>query len=86
MYNKQVGLDEAILKKSVTTIGKLLRDRNHMTRDDIMLELKRMKIETGNEISAHIMFYAKLNGLVCNGVRKGKQFTYALLDERIPLS
>ena len=32
----------------------------------------------------HIMFRAELDLLVCNGSRRGKEQTYALLDERIP--
>ena len=30
------------------------------------------------------MMRAELDGIVCNGARRGKQFTYALLDERVP--
>jgi len=30
------------------------------------------------------MMYAELEGLICSGARRGKQFTYALLDERVP--
>jgi hypothetical protein len=29
---------------------------------------------------------AELDGIICNGVRQGKQITYALIDERIPLT
>jgi hypothetical protein len=32
---------------------------------------------------AYIMMSAELDGLVCSGARRGKQFTYALLDERV---
>jgi hypothetical protein len=28
--------------------------------------------------------HAELEGVICSGPRKGKQFTYALLDERVP--
>ena len=28
------------------------------------------------------MMYAELEGVVCSGPREGKQFTYALLEER----
>ncbi len=28
--------------------------------------------------------HAELDGLICSGARRGKQFTYALLDERVP--
>ncbi len=27
---------------------------------------------------------AELDGIICSGPRRGKQFTYALLDERVP--
>jgi hypothetical protein len=30
------------------------------------------------------MMHAELDGLVCSGVRRGKQFTYALVDECVP--
>src|SRR5215813_3706284 len=32
---------------------------------------------------AHIMLRAELDGVVCSGKRIGKQFTYALLEERV---
>jgi hypothetical protein len=30
------------------------------------------------------MMHAELDGVICSGARRGKQFTYALLDERTP--
>jgi hypothetical protein len=30
------------------------------------------------------MMHAELEGLVCSGPMRGKQFTYALFDERVP--
>lgn len=30
------------------------------------------------------MMRAELDGVICSGPRRGKQFTYALLDERVP--
>jgi Winged helix DNA-binding domain len=34
----------------------------------------------------YLMMHAELEGLVCSGPRRAKQFTYALLDERVPPS
>src|SRR5262249_43370102 len=34
---------------------------------------------------AYFMMRAELDGIVCSGPRRGKQFTYALLDERVSL-
>jgi hypothetical protein len=33
---------------------------------------------------AYIVMWAELEGLICSGPRRGKQFTYMLLDERAP--
>ncbi len=30
------------------------------------------------------MMHAELDQVICSGPKKGKQFTYALLDERVP--
>ena len=38
----------------------------------------------GVERMTHIMAITELDGIVCSGPRKGKQFTYALLDDRAP--
>jgi len=46
-------------------------------------ELNKNKIRPDNLQMIHIMFNAELNATVCNGPMRGKQFTYALLDERV---
>lgn len=33
---------------------------------------------------SYLLMRAELDGLVCSGGRQGKQFTYALLDDRVP--
>ena len=38
---------------------------------------------SGVQRTAHIMMRAELDAVVCSGPRRGKQFTYALLDERV---
>jgi Winged helix DNA-binding domain len=40
-------------------------------------------IDTDVQRLAHIITMAELDGLICSGPRRGKQFTYALLDERV---
>ena len=32
----------------------------------------------------HMMMWLELDGVICSGPRRGKQFTYALLEERVP--
>jgi len=55
-----------------------------LTREEIMKTLGKKKIPTNELRSVFIMMNAELDGIVCNGVMRGKQLTYALLDEKIP--
>jgi Winged helix DNA-binding domain len=79
-----MGLTAGVITKCNNIIEKALRDGNHLTRDEIMALLNKAKISTESFRSIHIMYHAELSGLVCNGIRKGKNNTYALLAERVP--
>jgi hypothetical protein len=83
MYG-QTGLDKATLKKSHTVLEKSLRGNNHLTRTELGSALGRAGIIAEGQRLGYIMMSAELDGLVCSGPRKGKQFTYALLEERVP--
>jgi hypothetical protein len=56
-----------------------------LTRPEAVAALEQAGIETGSLLrSGHIMGHAELDGVMCSGAMKGKQHTYALLDERAP--
>ncbi|KAF2339185.1 winged helix DNA-binding domain-containing protein [Flavobacterium tistrianum] len=80
---KKFGYDEKKLNQTNAAIEKLLSGNNHLTRDEIMQELGIKKTSSEDFLSAAIMMNAELDGLVCNGRMKGKQITYALLEERV---
>lgn len=80
---KKYGYDEKKFDQVNTKIEKLLTGNNHLTRDEIMQELNIKKSSSEDFLSAAIMMNAELDGLVCNGKMKGKQITYALLEERV---
>ncbi|WP_119793466.1 winged helix DNA-binding domain-containing protein [Flavobacterium anhuiense] len=80
---KKFGVDEKKLIQINNTIEKLLAGNNHLTRDEIMQELNIKKTSKEDFLGAAIMMNAELDGLVCNGRMKGKQITYALLEERV---
>ncbi|HVE60004.1 MAG TPA: winged helix DNA-binding domain-containing protein [Pyrinomonadaceae bacterium] len=81
---RQFGLDAEICKRSNDLIIKALEGGNHLTRSEIMTELKDAGIDSDNYRASYLMFNAEIDGLVCNGVKRGKLQTYALLDERVP--
>ncbi|MBS7256696.1 winged helix DNA-binding domain-containing protein [Flavobacterium branchiicola] len=81
--SKKYGYDAKKLDQANNAIQKLLAGNNHLTREEIMLELNIKKTSSDDFLSAAIMMNAELDGLVCNGRMKGKQITYALLEERV---
>jgi hypothetical protein len=80
---KKYGYDAKKLDQINSKIEKLLAGNIHLTRDEIMQELNIKKTSNEDFLSAAIMMNAELDGLVCNGRMKGKQITYALLQERV---
>lgn len=82
--DKELELDEKIYTKSNGIIEKALAGNKHLTREELMEELARHKVKADGSRAAHLMFRAELEGIVCSGSLKGKNHTYALLDERVP--
>jgi len=77
-------VDNKLFKKSNDVLIKMLRDRKHLTRNALQAALEKSKIKATGIRLAFIMMQAELDGIVCSGARDGKQFTYALIDERVP--
>jgi len=82
-YDKKLELDDAFFKKSNQLICKALEGQ-HLTRSELKAVLDKAGIESDSHRLVHIMIRPELDGLICSGARKGKQTTYALLDQRIP--
>jgi len=84
MY-RQVGADSTTLARSIDAVVKALEGGQSLTRDELRDELQRVGIPTeGAQRMAYIMMNAELDGIICSGPRRGKQFTYMLLDKRAP--
>ena len=86
-YDRTLGIDQTVLRRSRATIIKSLKGGNHLTRTQLAEALTRGGVETdgsGGQRLARLVMHAELDAVICNGPRSGKQFTYALLDERVP--
>lgn len=81
---RQMELNDAIFKRANNVFLKALQDGKHLTRQELAAALQQAKIQTNDLRMIHLLFHAELDALICNGPRIGKQFTYALLDERVP--
>lgn len=83
MY-RQSKLDESTFKASQRLIIKLLKGGNHLTREEINSKFEAAGIIASGFRLGYIMMHAELEGIICSGPRRGNQFTYALLEERVP--
>jgi hypothetical protein len=83
-YDRKLELDDAVYRRSNAAIERGLRDGKHLTRAELAQLLRRAGVDvTSSQRLAHVVMRAELDALVCSGARRGKQFTYALLDERV---
>ena len=81
---RKLELDGPLFKRSSKVLIAALKGGKHLTRSELKTVLNRSGIASDDPIRlAHIMIRAELDGVVCSGARKGKQFTYALLEERV---
>lgn len=77
-------LNDAIFKRSNKIITKALQGGKHLTRAELKADLNRSGVIADDGVRlAHILLRAELEAVVCSGPRRGKQFTYALLEERV---
>ena len=84
-YDRHLELDDRLFRRSNAAIEKALRDSASLTRAELKAVLSRARLGAlGVHRTAHIMMRAELDGLVCSGPRRGKQFTYTLLEHRVP--
>jgi hypothetical protein len=82
-YYRHHGLDADSAARTNRLIVDALRGGNHLTRKDLADALATGGFPaTGNKL-AYVVMWAELEGLIANGPMRGKQHTYALVEERV---
>ncbi len=85
-YERKMGIDEAMVKKSQRAMASALGGENFLTRNELIPFLKKAGVAATGMKLGFLVSHAELDALICSGPRKGKQFTYALVDERVKKS
>lgn len=84
-WERKLGLDAKTFARSERVIAKALRGGAHLTRQDLGALLAKDGImNSESNRLAHLVMHAELEAVICSGVPRGKQQTYALVDERVP--
>ncbi len=82
---RRLELDAAIFRRSHAALAKALQGGKHLTRAELGSALKQAGLPPGNgQRLSYLMMRAELDCVICSGARRGKQITYALLEERVP--
>ncbi len=84
MYRQQE-LHREIIRKSYAVLEEALQGNKQLTRTELGSVFEKAGIKNAEGIRlGYFMMSAELDGIICSGGRRGKQFTYALLEERAP--
>jgi hypothetical protein len=84
-YDRDLGVESSVIRAAQKVMTRALRGGEYLTRAELAERMTKAGIRTdGTERLARLVMHAELDGLICSGPRRGKQFTYALLDERVP--
>lgn len=78
------GLEKSHIKKANNILVKSLQGGQCLTREELAEQFGKKGIKTSNYGVGHLLLQASMEGLICMGPRKGKQFTHVLLDEWVP--
>jgi hypothetical protein len=79
-----MALTPSVLTRAHRVFERALRGGRMLTRTELGVALKKAGIDAVGTRLALIVMNAELEAVICSGPRRGKQFTYALLDERAP--
>ncbi len=85
-YDRQSGLDEAVFSQSNAVLEQALESGDQLTRTELASILEAAGIPATGLRLGLILLNAELDGILCSGAMRGKQFTYTLLDKRTPQS
>jgi len=81
---RRLELDDAVLSRCRAVIERALEGGVHLTRGELGARLAEAGIEARGTRLAHIVMHLELDAVVCSGAPRGKQQTYALVEERAP--
>jgi hypothetical protein len=83
-YCRQHDLDARTFARARPAIQRALKGGTSLTRAELAAALKRAGIDASGVRLGLLVMHEELDGIICSGPRRGKQFTYALLEERVP--
>jgi hypothetical protein len=81
---RRLEIDGAVITRAETAFTSVLAGGRQLTRVELAEVLRAAGIAPDGQRLPHLILAAELDALVVSGPRRGREFTYMLLDERVP--
>jgi hypothetical protein len=78
----ELGVTGEFCAAAFRIVEKALEGGRHLTREELTAVMKQNRIKVDSARMYHLLMHAELAGLTCSGAIRGKEHTYALLEER----
>ena len=82
--SRGLGIDDGMYSRSNRLIEKMLRGNLCLTKRQIADRFQAAGIAADTHFMTRYLMQAEADGIVCSGPDRAGQFTYALLEERVP--
>ena len=83
---RRMGVDEEDISRGRKLILEILQGKTSLTRAEIYRQLDRAGVPVSGQRGLQILWWLAHEGLICLGTHRGKQPTFVLLDEWIPMT
>jgi len=81
---RELGIDAKQSMRAAAAFAAALAGGRHLTRTELGRVLTAARISPEGQRLPHLLMGAELDKVIVSGPRRGKQFTYALFEERAP--
>jgi len=81
--NRELEIDDHVAARAGELFTGALADGRPLTRPELGEVLKSAGVTPEGQRLPHLLLRAELDAVIVSGPRRGKQFTYALLEERV---
>jgi hypothetical protein len=83
-YYRQLGLGGRLFARTNSLFARSLEGGRQLTRKEMAALLQGAGLSASGVRLGYLLMRAELDGVICSGALRGKQHTYALLEERAP--
>ena len=83
--HKRLGLTGKAVSRSLAVAIAALEGGKNLSRKELTLEFVKAGFPTTDNMMAHLLVNAELEGVICSGTVNGSEQTYTLLHNKVPI-